>query len=159
MTYEIIDCTTPALIHKGNYGPSCYGGRSGNGCKSVIKHVTKAGRISWNVEAQEEALYLSGHQQSRNKILGIKLYKELKAKSIPVLNANVLDYLLAKPYLIPKSWEGKVVYFWGTIYQDFYDRPIVRCMQRWTSSSEWESHLQSLDTFWGREYHAATHAG
>lgn len=159
MTHNIIDCSTPAFVHKGTYGFSPYGGSSGTGCKSVLKHVTRAGRLSWDVEVQREALYLSERQQPGETIQGMELYKELKAKSIPMLNANVLDYLLAKPHLIPKSWEGKRVDFWGTIYLDFNGRPSVRCLRRWTSTSEWESGIQSLDTYWMFWYHAATHAG
>ncbi|MFH1046965.1 MAG: hypothetical protein V1738_01575 [Patescibacteria group bacterium] len=33
------------------------------------------------------------------------------------LNANVLDYLLKQPELIPKSWRSLRVCFWGTIYR------------------------------------------
>ena len=39
---------------------------------------------------------------------GNKLRKELAGK--PVLNANVLDYLLANPQLIPEEWKGKDVH-------------------------------------------------
>lgn len=35
----------------------------------------------------------------------------------PVLNANVLDYLLARQELIPAEWKGKAVFFWGAIYR------------------------------------------
>jgi len=33
------------------------------------------------------------------------------------MNANVLDYLLAHPELIPEDWKNKYVFFWGTIYR------------------------------------------
>src|SRR3989344_5319984 len=40
-----------------------------------------------------------------------------KLQGEPVLNANILDYLLANPQLIPEEWKGKAVFFWGTIYR------------------------------------------
>ncbi|MFA6604300.1 MAG: hypothetical protein WCT10_05735 [Patescibacteria group bacterium] len=51
--------------------------------------------------------------QKRYAIYGDEIRKEMAYK--PVLNANVLDYLLAHPEIIPKEW--KSVCFWGTIYR------------------------------------------
>lgn len=53
----------------------------------------------------------------------LKVYKELKKERIPVLNACVLDYLLAHPELIPESWKQnenfsvRYIYFMDTFYQ------------------------------------------
>ena len=50
-----------------------------------------------------------------------KLHEELVEK--PLLNANVLDYLLFNPVLIPEEWkrddQGNTlcICFWGTIYR------------------------------------------
>lgn len=66
-------------------------------------------------------LYLSPNQQDGEVIGGNELRKEMASE--PVLNANVLDYLLAHPELIPEDWkkdeQGKTryVFFWGTIYR------------------------------------------
>ena len=49
------------------------------------------------------------------KYEGNPFRKEFENK--PVLNANVLDYLLANTYLIPKEWRNKRVSFPGTIYR------------------------------------------
>ena len=61
------------------------------------------------------ALHLEPEQE-KGRIAGNTLRERLKGK--PVLNANVLDYLLAHPELIPEDWKGKYVFFWGTIYRN-----------------------------------------
>lgn len=55
-------------------------------------------------------------EQKMGRVVGHDLRKDLVDQ--PVLNANVLDYLLAHPDLIPEEWKGKAVFFWGTIYRD-----------------------------------------
>lgn len=78
------------------------------------------------------SLYLS-KKQKKGSIGGHDLRKELSDK--PVMNANVLDYLLAHPELIPEEWKSKAVFFWGTIYRDSDGDFYVRCLG-W-SGSEW----------------------
>ena len=60
-------------------------------------------------------LHLSKRQQNGKVIEGYELRKELTKATI--LNACVLDYLLKHPELIPDSWKGKFIFFWGTIYR------------------------------------------
>ena len=83
---------------------------------SVEEHQ-KGGAFKWDKETQKDALYLSKGQAGSKYIEGNKLRKGLMEKSTPVLNANVLDYLLANPHLIPEEWKGKYVFFWGTVYR------------------------------------------
>ena len=78
----------------------------------VEEHI-KGGELRWNPDEVE--LYLCD-EQKKGTIEGNELRKKLKGK--PVLNACVLDYLLANPQLIPEEWKGKAVFFWGTIYRD-----------------------------------------
>jgi len=59
----------------------------------------KGGQFNW--DASKVSLYLSDAQKSGKCIEGNKLREELAGK--PVLNANVLDYLLANPHLLPRS--------------------------------------------------------
>lgn len=80
----------------------------------VVEHK-EGGKIKWDIAKQADALYLSKNQQGGRVVKGNKLRKELADK--PVLNASVLDYLLANPHLIPEEWKGKAVFFWGTIYR------------------------------------------
>jgi hypothetical protein len=96
---------------------------------SVEEHK-KGGMFKFNPE--KISLYLS-KKQKKGSIEGNDLRKELANQ--PVLNANVLDYLLAHPELIPEEWKGKAVFFWGTIYRRSDGRLSVRCL-RW-NGSEW----------------------
>jgi hypothetical protein len=70
----------------------------------------------------------------------------------PALNANVLDYLLANPSLIPESWKGKEIHFWGTIY---FNRDRSLCIRnlRWDGSSwGWGSSCIGMGgTIFGKE--------
>jgi hypothetical protein len=105
-------------------------------CWKVEAHI-KHGLFEW--KPNKVMLYLSEQQKDGNYIEGNKLHKELKDK--PVLNANVLDYLLANPQLIPEEWKGKVVFFWGTIYRDsdgdLYVRYLIWGGDGWRWLSRW----------------------
>ncbi len=82
-----------------------------NGWK--VEEHRQGGQFAW--DPMRIALYLADQQKS-GVIVGNELRKVLKDQ--PVLNANVLDYLLANPELIPEEWKGKYIFFWGTIYRD-----------------------------------------
>ena len=78
------------------------------------------------------SLYRS-RKQKNGRISGRDLRKELADKS--TMNANVLDYLLAYPEIIPIKWKDKYVFFWGTIYRDSAGNLCVRYL-RW-SGFDW----------------------
>lgn len=80
------------------------------------------------------SLYLSA-KQNKGSIEGNKLRKELADK--PVLNANVLDYLLAHPEVIPEEWKGKYLFFWGTIYRNSRGDLCVRYLYWYGSQWYW----------------------
>ena len=84
------------------------------------------------------SLYLS-KKQKKGSIGGHDLRKELSDK--PVMNANVLDYLLAHPELIPEEWKGKYIFFWGTIYRRSVGSLCVRFLywhgSKWYWSCLW----------------------
>lgn len=86
-----------------------------------VEEHQKGGQFKFDVSRIN--LYLSAAQK-KGSIEGNKLRKELAEK--PVLNANVLDYLLANPHLIPEDWKGKYVFFWGTVYRHSDGRLCVR---------------------------------
>lgn len=81
-------------------------------------------------------LHMSANQTGRKTIKGNKLRKEL-ASEMP-FNANLLDYLLKNPHLIPEEWKGEFIYFWGTIYYvsdgDLYVRYLYWSGRKWISS-------------------------
>lgn len=114
----------------------------------VIEH-NKGGQLEWELVRVE--LYLSKYQRNRRTIEGNRLQKELADK--PVLNANVLDYLLAKSHLIPEEWKGKCIFFWGTVYRHFDGYLSVRCLNwngRW-----WSWYWRWLDDYWNDSSPAA----
>jgi len=86
----------------------------------------------WKWDPAKISLYLSKKQRKGN-ISGHNLRRELLGKR--VMNANVLDYLLAHPELIPEEWKGKYIFFWGTIYRRSDGCLFVRYL-RW-NGSEW----------------------
>lgn len=78
-----------------------------------VEEHHKGGQFKW--DAQKVKLYLSKKQKGSSYIEGNKLREELNGQ--PVFNANLLDYLLKNPHLIPEEWKGKYVFFLGTIYR------------------------------------------
>jgi hypothetical protein len=66
---------------------------------------------------------------------------------MPVMNANVLDFLLANPDLIPEEWKKdehgntRYIFFWGTVYRDrggdLYVRYLCWGGDRWGWGSRW----------------------
>ncbi len=89
----------------------------------VVEH-RKHGQLQW--DPTRIRLHLSKKQMDGKVIEGNKLRKELEG--LPVMNANVLDYLLKHTELIPDEYKGKAVFFWGTIYRRSDGRLYVRCL-------------------------------
>jgi len=89
-----------------------------------VERHKKGGFFKW--DASKIKLYLSKNQKGDKYVQGHKLREELENQ--PVLNANVLDYLLAHPELIPEKWKGKYVFFWGTVYRFSDGCRCVRCL-------------------------------
>ncbi len=78
-----------------------------------VESHRKMGKIDFDPSKLD--LYLS-EGQKKGVIGGEKLRKEIE-KLEGVMNANWLEFFLANPHLIPESWKGKAVMFWGTIYR------------------------------------------
>lgn len=105
---------------------------------ATIEHHEKSGKMI--LDFSKVSLYLS-EKQKNGSIMGNDLRKELKNKN--VLNACVLDYLLANPHLIPEDWKGKAVFFWGTIFR-FADGSLCVRFLVW-ELGEWRSYCALLD--------------
>ena len=109
---HIIDCDAGPFVPKG----------------WKVEEHKKGGQLEWDSVKVE--LFLSENQKDGKYVEGNKLRKELANK--PVLNANVLDYLLAHPQLIPEEWKKdgsgncRYTFFWGTIYRNSAGRLSVR---------------------------------
>ena len=67
------------------------------------------------------------------------------------LNANVLDYLLEHPELIPKKWKKYRIVFWGTIYRFNKEsgpsegKEFVRCLYFYKGLKRWGNDLFTID--------------
>lgn len=93
---HIINCADPPFVPNGYV---------------LEKH--QPGSEQYEFDAVKVFLFQSEKQKSEI-LTGEELLQELD--NIPVLNANVLDYLLVHKELIPESWKDKRIYFLGTIY-------------------------------------------
>jgi len=119
---HLIDCDSAPFVPEGWF----------------VEEHKPGGQFSFDPAGIE--LYLS-KKQKNGVIIGNDLRKELADKK--VLNACVLDFLLAHPELIPDSWKRKAVFFFGTIFRDSYGNPCVRCLS-W-DGSEWYWRCSWLD--------------
>jgi len=99
-------------------------------------------------------LHLSKKQQNGGYLIGNDLRKELRRR--PVLNANVLDYLLKNSHLIPEEWKGKYVFFWGTVYRLSHAHLYVRYLYFREGRWSWDDHW--LGRRWRGSYPAALRA-
>lgn len=119
----------------------------------TVEEHQKTGDLVW--DPSKITLYLSDKQKNGGVISGKELRTELKGK--PVLNANILDYLLAHPELIPEELKDKTTFFWGTIYRDSDGRLYVRCLA-W-GGKRWNWYCIWLGGGWGDNDSAAVSAG
>jgi hypothetical protein len=89
-------------------------------------------------------------------LAGTEIRRQFKSK--PVLNVNVLDYLLAQPRLIPKLWEGKVICFWGTIYREKNTEDAFSLRALTCGRHDWYWYWLELDTIFLENHVAALRA-
>ncbi len=139
MTQHTIDCDADPFVPRG----------------WKVEEHKKGGQLEWN--SAKVKLSLSEDQKDGKYVEGNKLRKELADKI--VLNANVLDYLLAHPQLIPEEWKkddnGKIrfIFFWGTIYCHSDGGLYVRCL--YFDDGEWYWNDYWLDGGWDGRVPAA----
>lgn len=110
---------------------------------AIEEHRKGDTSFEWNPDLI--TFHLSEKQKGGKTIEGNKLRKELK--DLPVFNANLLDYLLKNPNLIPEEWkkygEGntRYIFFWGTIYRRSDGILCVRCLY-------WRGGQWGWDYYW-----------
>ena len=101
------------------------------------------------INGKKVILYLSKKQLNGESIVGNELREEISGKEI--LNAIVLDYLLAHPGLIPDDWKKdekgniRYIFFWGTIYRISDGYLYVRCLR--FDGGEWDWYYYWLDYY------------
>ncbi len=126
-------------------------------CKGVEHHEKGATDFEW--DPAKVRLHISENQKDSKKVEGNELRKEL-AKEMS-FNANLLDYLLKNPHLIPEEWKKDeagntryiYIYFWGTIYRGSDDYQCVRYL--YWNGTEWDWDVDWLDSHWESSYPAA----
>ncbi len=121
-----------------------------------VEEHKKGGQIVFNPARVD--LYLDADQMgSIGYIVGNTLRQRLADK--PCLNANVLDYLLDYPELIPEEWKvtNRRIFFWGTIYRRDRRTLCVRHLS-WNGCS-WSWGQSRLDGNWYDLDPAAVSAG
>lgn len=128
----------------------------------VIEH-RKGGILTIEDIARIE-LYVSQKEYNGRTdwhIDGTFIRKEIEELQLPVLNANVLDFLLENQECIPEAWKKQDlgVHFWGTIYH----QPLNSCPISDTSifvrklifHKFWRSSTSLIGWPWSREYNPA----
>lgn len=107
----------------------------------------------WKFDPTQVDFYLSDVQKNGRSLRGQQLREELADK--PVLNANVLDYLLDHQELIPEGWKSydrhnqHRLFFWGTLYADFKGRLYLRYLEWWMKDNTWTHGYHWVDDDWG----------
>ena len=102
-----------------------------------VESHKKGGSFEWN--PAKVKLHLAPSQQNGKCVQGHKLREELANE--PVLNANVLDFFLKHPELIPEEWKGSYVYFWGTVCRNSDGALYVRYLC-------WDGSHWGWDYYW-----------
>jgi hypothetical protein len=97
-----------------------------------VESHTKGGKIPFNPNMVD--LYLSD-EQKKGSIQGNDLCKKIETKN--PYNANMLDFYLAHRELIPESWKGQYVFFFGTVYRLANGDLCVRCLFWFNSLWHW----------------------
>lgn len=75
----------------------------------LVEHK-KGGIWSWD----QEGLCFYHEEQNRRQVTGNGLHPYIN--NLSVLNANALNFILHRSWLVPEKWKNKVICFWGTIY-------------------------------------------
>jgi hypothetical protein len=140
MVVVAIDCDAQPLLREG----------------WTVEDHRKGGQVVFDLHKVE--FYTSPRQMGKG-IEGNKLRKELKGK--PVMNACVLDHLLANPTLIPESWKmdgagnPRCIYFWGTIFRG----KIIFVRYLWWRDGEWAAGTDWLASKLDTQRQAAVFSG
>ncbi|MBI4135437.1 hypothetical protein HY477_01755 [Candidatus Uhrbacteria bacterium] len=140
-THVIIDCDAAPFVPQG----------------FRIKEHRKGGQIEFDPAKVVFYLDEEGQQVPYSTIEGNELLKRLEGK--PVMNACVLDYLLANTNLLPESWKQdergrtRYIFFWGTFYLGLNHDLYVRCL--YWEDGQWNWDSQRLDDSFGDQRPAA----
>lgn len=103
---------------------------------SIVVHQ-HGGLLQW--DPSKVKLWFASEQKHGRWMESHKLSEAVENKS--PLNANVLDYLIANPHLIPETWKKyKSIIFWGTVYRTDTNSVYVRYLH-------WTGHWASMNHY------------
>lgn len=136
---------------EGNFGAIPVGPRRVIDCDATpyipeawkVEEHRKGGEMEF--DPMKVVFHLDEDQKNGRTIVGNELRKRLAGKS--VMNACVLDHLLANTNLIPEAWKAnedgstRYIYFWGTVYRDSVGNLFVRYLY-------WHDGRWRWDCFW-----------
>ena len=117
----------------------------------------------WSVEEQDEyalkitelspskVLLKAVFSEAETGITGDETRRRLKESGHILLDAQVLAVLLENQEKIPESWEGKDVYFDGTVIRGLGYHSYTLCLSR--PSNETKRWTWSLRNLWATRYH------
>ena len=115
---------------------------------AVHKHIVD---IPFEWDPSKVSFKLFGKQKKKEgSVCGMELWKEME--KLPVFNANLLDYLIGNPYLIPEEWkvtssgEIRYIFFWGTTFLDEDSRICVACL--YWNGYYWDKGYKFILTDW-----------
>ena len=115
------------------------------GSKLSIKHNNGGRPMKWN--PSKVSLHLIKNQDNKHRLSVRDVYEVVK--DLPCYNANMLDFLLKKEnqHLIPQSWQGKEVFFWGTLYccNDTIGNEILWVRYLECEDGIWQSDISAVD--------------
>ena len=119
-----------------------------------LRRHRKADWLEW--DPAKIKLHLEIGQHVCKCLRGYELEEALENK--PVLNACVLDWLLAHPKLIPENWKSRYIFFWGTIYRSKDGSVYVRGLCWHPDCDRWDGHYVCLIDLWDSRCPAALRA-
>ena len=94
-----------------------------------IKTHKKGGQFKWDPTKLEFFVDESQYKRPHGRDLLETLTNQ------PTANANLLDFLIKYPFLIPDEWKedesgyGRTIFFWGTVYSNYHTDPEIRYLQ------------------------------
>ncbi|MBL7022414.1 hypothetical protein ISR92_03800 [Patescibacteria group bacterium] len=113
--------------------------------------IDEAGIDSPPILPESYELFLLGSQNTGNGIDGRELRKVLMKRQC--MDANYLFYMLEHQEIIPESFDGYSIFFWGTILMGGKPgRQYVPYMFRYKGEIEWRAgYKETNDHFWPHE--------
>ncbi len=120
----------------------------------------------WRFDPAQIRLYRSDKQEACRDFIDLlcepRLNQSMIDSALPVLPANVLDWLLDDHQeLIPKNWATghKSILFWGTVYKNNYGRLTIRRLYvdycPCSSRAIWQETSAQIDNYFSNVDHSA----